>query len=96
MGRTCQQGGDYYQIREQNRMIVNMNKKQGDKNDLVMSLAVMSTCVTIAVISFCVGKNIGSSEAYSEMKDRMEVVETLHKQDSIIQKLRKEARNENP
>lgn len=94
MGRTCQQGGDYYQIREQNRMIVNMNKKQGDKSDLILSIAIMSTCVTIAVVAFSAGKNVGSSEAYSEMKDRLEVIETLHKQDSIIQKLRKEARNE--
>lgn len=75
-------------------MIVNMNKKQGDKNDILLSIAIMSTCVTVAVVAFCAGKNVGSSEAYSEMKDRLEVVETLHKQDSIIQSLRKEARNE--
>ena len=75
-------------------MIVNMNEKQGDKNDLIMSIAIMSTCVTISIISFCAGKNVGSSEAYSEMKERIEVIETLHKQDSIIQKLRKEAQNE--
>lgn len=75
-------------------MIVNMNKKQGDKNDLILSIAIMSTCVTIAVVAFCTGKNVGRSEAYSEMKERMEVIETLHKQDSIIQKLRKEVKNE--
>lgn len=75
-------------------MIVNMNKKQGNKGDIVLSIAIMSTCVTIAIVAFCAGKNIGYSEAYSEMKDRLEVVETLHKQDSIIQKLRKEAQNE--
>lgn len=73
-------------------MIVNMNKKQGDKNDILLSIVIMSTCV--AVVAFCAGKNVGSSEAYSEMKDRLEVIETLHKQDSIIQKLRKEAQNE--
>ena len=72
-------------------MIVNMNKKQGDKSDLILSIAIMSTC---AVVAFSAGKNVGSSEAYSEMKDRLEVIETLHKQDSIIQKLRKETRNE--
>ena len=94
MGRACKRGGDYYQIREQNRMIVNMNKKQGDKGDVILSIAIMSTCVTIAVVAFSAGKNVGSSEAYSEMKDRLEVIETLHKQDSIIQKLRKEAQNE--
>ncbi|MFW5563440.1 MAG: hypothetical protein ACOCNX_00935 [Prevotella sp.] len=71
-----------------------MNKKQGDKNDLILSIAIISMCVTIAVVAFSAGKNVGSSEAYSEMKERMEVVETLHKQDSVIQKLRKEARNE--
>lgn len=75
-------------------MIINMNKKQGDKNDLILSIAIISMCVTIAVVAFSAGKNVGSSEAYSEMKERMEVVETLHKQDSVIQKLRKEARNE--
>lgn len=75
-------------------MIVNMNKKQGDKGDVILSIAIMSTCVTVAVVAFCAGKNVGSSEAYSEMKDRLEVIETLHKQDSVIQKLRKEAQNE--
>lgn len=75
-------------------MIVNMNKKQGDKGGVILSIAIMSTCVTISIISFCAGKNVGSSEAYSEMEDRLEVIETLHKQDSIIQKLRKEAQNE--
>lgn len=75
-------------------MIVNMNKKQGDKNDIILSVAIVSMCVTIAVVAFCAGKNVGSSEVYSEMKDRLEVVETLHKQDSIIQKLRKEEQNE--
>ena len=71
-----------------------MNKKQGDKSDVILSIAIVSMCITIAVVAFCAGKNVGSSEAYSEMKERLEVVETLHKQDSIIQKLRKEARNE--
>lgn len=75
-------------------MIVNMNKKQGNKGDIVLSIAIMSTCVTIAIVAFCAGKDVGNSEAYSEMKERLEVIETLHKQDSIIQKLRKEAQNE--
>lgn len=77
-------------------MIVNMNKKQGDKNDILLSCATGCLCITIFVVAFSAGKNVGSSEAYSEMKDRLEVIETLHKQDSVIQKLRKEAQNENP
>ena len=75
-------------------MIVNMNKKQGDKSDIILSIAIMSTCVTIAVVAFSAGKNVGSSDAYKEMEERIEVIETLHKQDSVIQKLRKEAQND--
>lgn len=75
-------------------MIVNMNKKQGDKSDLTLCFTIALLCFTVSFVAFSAGKNIGSSEAYSEMKDRLEVIETLHKQDSIIQKLRKEAQNE--
>ena len=73
-------------------MIVNMNKKQGDKNDILLTCAVGSVCVTIFVMAFSMGQNVGSSEAYKKMEKRIEVI--LHKQDSIIQKLEKEAQNE--
>jgi hypothetical protein len=75
-------------------MIVNMNKKQGDKNDILLSCAVGSLCITIFVVAFSMGQNVGSANAYKEMEKRIEVIVTLHKQDSIIQKLRKETQNE--
>lgn len=71
-------------------MIVNMNKKQGDKNDTILSCAVVSLCITIFVVAFSIGQNVGRTDAYKEMEKRIEVIETLHKQDSVIQKLRKE------
>lgn len=75
-------------------MIVNMNKKQGDKNDILLNCATGCLCITIFVVAFSMGQNVGSANAYKEMEKRIEVIETLHKQDSIIQKLRKEAQNE--
>lgn len=73
-------------------MIVNMNKKQGDKNDILLSCATGCLCITIFVLAFSMGENVGSSDAYKKMEKRIEVI--LHKQDSIIQKLEKEAQNE--
>lgn len=73
-------------------MIVNMNKKQGDKNDILLSCAVGCLCVTIFVLAFSMGQNVGRTDAYKEMEKRIEVI--LHKQDSIMQKLEKEAQNE--
>ena len=69
-----------------------MNKKQGDKNDILLSCATGCLCITIFVLAFSMGENVGSSDAYKKMEKRIEVI--LHKQDSIIQKLEKEAQNE--
>lgn len=75
-------------------MIVNMNKRQDDEIGLILFCAVILLCFTISVVAFSVGQNVGSANAYKEMEKRIEVIETLHKQDSIIQQLRKEAQNE--
>ena len=71
-----------------------MNKRQDDEIGLILFCAVILLCFTISVVAFSVGQNVGSANAYKEMEKRIEVIETLHKQDSIIQQLRKEAQNE--
>lgn len=75
-------------------MIVDMKRRQDDKSDIILCSAIVYLCITISVLAFSVGKNIGRADAFDEMKKRIEVIETLHKQDSVIQKLRKEVRNE--
>lgn len=67
-------------------------KKQYDKSHILLFCAVVLLCFTISVVAFSVGENIGRTDAYKETEKRIEVI--LHKQDSIIQKLEKEAQNE--
>lgn len=69
-----------------------MNKRQDDEIGLILFCAVILLCFTISVVAFSVGQNVGSANAYKEMEKRIEVI--LHKQDSIIQKLEKEAQND--
>ena len=67
-------------------------KKQDDVMCLILCCAIVLLFFANSVLSFIVGENMGSSEAYKKMEKRIEVI--LHKQDSIIQKLEKEAQNE--
>lgn len=67
-------------------------KRQDDVMCLILVCAVVLLFFTISVVSFSVGENIGRIDAYKEKEKRMEVI--LHKQDSIMQKLEKEAQNE--
>lgn len=67
-------------------------KRQDDVMCLILLCAVVLLFFAISVMSFSVGENIGRIDAYKENEKRIEVI--LHKQDSIIQKLEKEAQNE--
>lgn len=67
-------------------------KRQDDVMCLILCCAVVLLFFAISVVSFSVGENIGRIDAYKENEKRIEVI--LHKQDSIIQKLEKEAQND--
>lgn len=69
-----------------------MKERQDDVMCLILLCAVILMCLTISFVSFSIGENIGRTDAYKETEKRIEVI--LHKQDSIIQKLEKEAQNE--
>lgn len=75
-------------------MIVDMNSRQGCKSGTILRSAIAFLCVGILSLTFNIGVKVGRDDAYGEIGKRIEVIETLHKQDSIIQKLRKEAQNE--
>ena len=67
--------------------------RQDDVMCLILCCAIVLLFFAISVVAFTVGVNIGRIDAYKEKgKKRIEVI--LHKQDSIIQKLEKEAQND--